>query len=216
MARIIFNKELLSGASGRIGDFVIRQTKRGPVLCMRPEKGTYKPNERQRRNTEKFKRAAAYASAINRDPELRKQYKPNPKKGHSIYNIAFKDYMNRPEGEFEQSNAINNEPTVQINSPDDIGIAPVKREIISAKKNSVKPKGKDQHVTKHPHGGWQVKAEGNKKATIITATPKEAINAAIPLAKKQRSEVVIHGVNGKIRDKDSYGNDPNPARDRKK
>ena len=29
------------------------------------------------------------------------------------------------------------------------------------------------------------------------------------------SELVIHGINGKIRDKDSYGNDPHPPHDRK-
>lgn len=75
--------------------------------------------------------------------------------------------------------------------------------------------GKNQHVTKHPGGGWQVKGAGNQKATTVTDTQKQAINAAIPIAKNQKSEVVIHGTNGRIRDKDSYGKDPNPPKDKK-
>lgn len=75
--------------------------------------------------------------------------------------------------------------------------------------------GKNQHVTKHSGGGWQVKAAGNEKASKVTETQKQAIDAAIKIAKHQQSEVVIHGVNGKIRDKDSYGNDPVPPKDNK-
>ena len=30
--------------------------------------------------------------------------------------------------------------------------------------------GKNQHVTPHPDGGWQVKGAGNSKATIRTET----------------------------------------------
>ncbi len=72
--------------------------------------------------------------------------------------------------------------------------------------------GKNQHVTKHPQGGWQVKGEGNSRATIRTSTQKEAINAARSIAINKRSEVVIHGTDGRIRAKDSYGNDPYPPK----
>lgn len=75
--------------------------------------------------------------------------------------------------------------------------------------------GKNQHVTKHPGGGWQVKGAGNEKATKVTSTQKQAINVAQGIAKNQQSEVVIHGQNGRIRDKDSYGNDPFPPKDTK-
>lgn len=75
--------------------------------------------------------------------------------------------------------------------------------------------GKNQHVTKHPSGGWQVKGAGNEKATKVTPTQKQAIDEAVKIAKHQQSEVVIHGTNGKIRDKDSYGNDPVPPKDNK-
>ena len=63
--------------------------------------------------------------------------------------------------------------------------------------------GKNQHVTKHPDGGWQVKGSGNSRATIRTATQKDAIIAAKTIAINQKSEVIIHGTNGRIRAKDS-------------
>jgi hypothetical protein len=72
--------------------------------------------------------------------------------------------------------------------------------------------GKNQHVTRHSSGGWQVKGEGNSRATKVTLTQKEAIAAARAIAINQRSEVVIHGTNNRIRAKDSYGNDPCPPR----
>lgn len=72
--------------------------------------------------------------------------------------------------------------------------------------------GKNQHVTPHPNGGWQVKAEKSERATKRTDTQKEAIDVAKSIAKNQKSELLIHGENGKIRDRDSYGNDPFPPK----
>lgn len=74
--------------------------------------------------------------------------------------------------------------------------------------------GKNQHVVPR-EGGWAVRGEGNGKATSIHDTQKGAIEAAREIAQRQRSEVVIHGRDGRIRDKDSYGNDPYPPRDKK-
>lgn len=75
--------------------------------------------------------------------------------------------------------------------------------------------GKNQHVTPHPDGGWQVKGEGNTKATAHTPTQAEAIAVARDIARNQGSEAVIHDRQGRIRDKDSYGNDPCPPKDSK-
>ena len=74
--------------------------------------------------------------------------------------------------------------------------------------------GNNQHITKM-NGEWRVIGEKNKKATKKFATQKEAIDYGRKVAINQQSELVIHGVNGKIRDKDSYGNDPIPPRDTK-
>ena len=72
--------------------------------------------------------------------------------------------------------------------------------------------GKNQHVTPHPAGGWQVKGEGNSKATVRTSTQKEAIDRARAISRNQGSELVIHRLDGMIRDKDSHGRDPFPPR----
>lgn len=73
---------------------------------------------------------------------------------------------------------------------------------------------KIQRVTRRSDGKWQHKADGNKRATKVTKTQKEAIESAKKVAKKQKTEVVVHGRDGKIRSKDSYGRDPNPPKDK--
>lgn len=72
--------------------------------------------------------------------------------------------------------------------------------------------GKNQHVTKHPNGGWQVKGANNSKASALTVTQHDAISIARRIAQNQKSELIIHGLNGRIREKNSYGNDPFPPR----
>ncbi|MDR6790240.1 MULTISPECIES: DUF2188 domain-containing protein [Sphingomonas] len=71
--------------------------------------------------------------------------------------------------------------------------------------------GKNQHVV--PHAGcWAVRGAGNGRATSIHDTQRDAIDAARGIAQNQRSELLIHGRNGQIRDRDSYGGDPFPPR----
>ena len=70
----------------------------------------------------------------------------------------------------------------------------------------------DQHVLPNGNGEWEVKGAGNTKATAVTHTQKEAIERAKGIATNKKSEVVIHGRNGRIRQKNSYGNDPFPPR----
>ena len=45
-----------------------------------------------------------------------------------------------------------------------------------------------------------------------TSTQAEAIAIAKTIAQNQKSELVIHGKDGRIRDKSSYGNDPFPPK----
>lgn len=73
--------------------------------------------------------------------------------------------------------------------------------------------GKNQWVVKKDDK-WAVKGEGNKKATKVTDTQKEAIKVAKEIAKNQGSELIVQGKNGKIVSKDSYGNDPCPPKDK--
>jgi len=69
----------------------------------------------------------------------------------------------------------------------------------------------NQHVVKR-EDGWAVRGEGNSRDTSHHATQKEAQERAKTIALNQQSEVVIHGVDGKIREKNSYGNDPFPPK----
>lgn len=72
--------------------------------------------------------------------------------------------------------------------------------------------GKNQHVTPHPNGGWQVKGEGNTRATVRTTTQKMRLISHAEIRVTQGSELVIHRPDGRIRDKDSHGKDPFPPR----
>jgi hypothetical protein len=69
----------------------------------------------------------------------------------------------------------------------------------------------NQHIT--PRGNqWAVQGAGNNRATAIVNTQREAINIAKPIAINQGGDVVIHGRNSRIRERNSYGNDPFPPK----
>lgn len=71
--------------------------------------------------------------------------------------------------------------------------------------------GNQIHVTKQG-SIWAVKQEGTQRASTVCETQNKARERAIEIAKNQGKEVVVHGVNGKIHEKNSYGNDPYPPR----
>ena len=70
---------------------------------------------------------------------------------------------------------------------------------------------KNQHVVPHEKG-WAVNPAGSKRATKVMSTQGEAINVARDRARRQKSELLIHNKNGRIGDRDSYGNDPFPPK----
>jgi hypothetical protein len=70
---------------------------------------------------------------------------------------------------------------------------------------------KNQHVLPHADG-WAVKGAGNSKATAIASTQSKAIEIAKEIAKNQHSELIIHGTNGQIREKNTYGPDNHPPK----
>jgi hypothetical protein len=68
---------------------------------------------------------------------------------------------------------------------------------------------KNQHVV--PRGSsWAVHGSGNSRDTSLHGKQSLAISAARDIAKNQQSEVVVHGRDGRIREKNSYGNDSFP------
>ncbi|NOT41808.1 MAG: DUF2188 domain-containing protein [Alphaproteobacteria bacterium] len=70
---------------------------------------------------------------------------------------------------------------------------------------------KNQHVVPHAQG-WAVRGEGNSRVASTFRKQSDAIDAARAIAQRQHSELVIHGRDGKIRDKDSHGQDPYPPK----
>lgn len=73
---------------------------------------------------------------------------------------------------------------------------------------------KNIHVV--PQGNkWAVKPEGSKTPSSTHRTQAAATDAGRRAAKHNQSELVIHRPDGRIRDKDSFGNDPCPPRDTK-
>ena len=75
------------------------------------------------------------------------------------------------------------------------------------------PRPRVQRVTPRPDGKWQHKADGNERPTRVTDTQQQSIDSAIGVAQNQGGEVIVHGKDGKIRSKDSYGHDPCPPKD---
>nr|WP_311151079.1 DUF2188 domain-containing protein [uncultured Prevotella sp.] len=71
--------------------------------------------------------------------------------------------------------------------------------------------GKNQHVVPK-NGRWGVRGENNSKLTSTFDTQAEAIARARKISRNQQSELLIHSRNGRIRERDSYGNDPYPPR----
>lgn len=72
---------------------------------------------------------------------------------------------------------------------------------------------KDIHVVPHKEG-WATRREGAERAGSVHDTQRRAQDAARKTAQRDHVEVVTHGRDGRIRDSDSYGNDPNPPKDK--
>ena len=70
---------------------------------------------------------------------------------------------------------------------------------------------KTQHVVRSPNG-WSVKRGGSKRASKTFETQKEAISYGKAISKNQGAELYIHGRDGMVREKNSYGSDPHPPR----
>jgi ketosteroid isomerase-like protein len=72
---------------------------------------------------------------------------------------------------------------------------------------------RDLNVHVVPEGDeWAVKEEGAQRAARRFATQEEAAEAGRQLAQRNHSELLIHGRDGQIRARNSYGNDPHPPR----
>ncbi|MFA6507784.1 MAG: DUF2188 domain-containing protein [Treponemataceae bacterium] len=73
----------------------------------------------------------------------------------------------------------------------------------------------EHHLVPNSDGGWDVKRNGAERASFHAETKAEAEKAGREISRNQRTEFVIHGLDGKIQQSDSHGNDPNPPKDHK-
>ena len=63
-----------------------------------------------------------------------------------------------------------------------------------------------------PGQGWAVKEEGASQPFAVFKTQSEAWERAKSIARKERSEALLHGKNGVIRTRNTYGHDPSRSR----
>jgi len=72
---------------------------------------------------------------------------------------------------------------------------------------------KEHHVVPNKEKkGWEVKVSEVEEPLSFHKTQAEAIKVGRTLAKSAKTEFVIHGRDGRIRQKDSYGNDPKSSK----
>ena len=67
---------------------------------------------------------------------------------------------------------------------------------------------KNIHVQPTGDGDWAVRRRGQDRAVARASTQAEAIERGRQTARKDRTELSVHGRDGQVRAKWSYGNDP--------
>ena len=68
------------------------------------------------------------------------------------------------------------------------------------------------HVVHNPNGGWDVKRGGGQRSSGHYETKQQAVDAGRKISQNQKTDLVIHGMNGRIQSSDSHGNDPCPPK----
>jgi hypothetical protein len=67
--------------------------------------------------------------------------------------------------------------------------------------------GKNQHVVAHGMG-WALQAEGAAAPSALFKTQSAAWEKAKAVARRERSEALLHGRDGQIRERNIYAADP--------
>lgn len=65
------------------------------------------------------------------------------------------------------------------------------------------------HTVKHGDG-WANRREGSQRVFSEHRTQERAIEQGRAAARRDHVEHLIHGRNGRVRERNSYGNDPHP------
>jgi Uncharacterized protein conserved in bacteria (DUF2188) len=72
-----------------------------------------------------------------------------------------------------------------------------------------------KHVVPNTTGGWAVKNAGASRASKLFTTQADAVTYARDAAKKAKTELFVHGKDGTIKERNTYGRDPMPPRDKR-
>jgi hypothetical protein len=72
-----------------------------------------------------------------------------------------------------------------------------------------------QHVVPNSEGRWRVLRSGAARATRVFESKEDAVGFAKTRAKKAHADVYVHRRDGTIQERDSYGQDPVPSKDRR-
>ena len=70
----------------------------------------------------------------------------------------------------------------------------------------------DVWVRQREDGDWEAKREGGERASGVHDTQAEAWEQAKDLARESNSEALLTNREGKIRERNTYGNDPHPPK----
>lgn len=70
------------------------------------------------------------------------------------------------------------------------------------------------HVVPHD-GDWAIKRPNTARASEVFDRKSDALETGREMARQDHSELVIHDRKGVIRDKDSFGGDKCPPKDRR-
>ena len=70
------------------------------------------------------------------------------------------------------------------------------------------PKKGDVHVVRDEKAGWQVRVEGTARPRSSHKTQADASKVGREIARKNKSELLVHGRDGKIRERSTFGRDP--------
>jgi len=74
------------------------------------------------------------------------------------------------------------------------------------------PRNDHVAVEPRPDGRWAVQTNGTSRADSLHDRKSDAMKRGRELAQNKRTELVIKNEDGKIAQRDSYGNDPFPPR----
>jgi hypothetical protein len=74
---------------------------------------------------------------------------------------------------------------------------------------------KSKHVVTNPSGGWSVRNSGAARASRVFKTEGDAVKYAREVARHEGAELYVHRRDGTVRERESYGAERLPPRDRR-